>query len=61
MRDLGLKAGVVALTLASAIASALYVESHLRSQAAPLHPAVVITSSGVRSSSEPPLTSTYVS
>jgi hypothetical protein len=61
VRELGLKAGVVALTLASAAASALYVSSHLRNQAAPLRPAVVTASSGTNGGAAAPVTSTYVS
>jgi hypothetical protein len=61
MRELGLKAGVAALTLAAAVASALYVTSHVRSQAAPLHPQVVTVTPGVTRGETAPVTSTYVS
>ena len=61
MRELGLKAGVTALTLAAAVASALYVSSHVRNQAAPLHPAVLTVSPGVTASDVAPATSTYAS
>jgi hypothetical protein len=61
MRELGLKAGVAALTLAAAVASVLYVSSHVRNQGAPLHPAVVTVTSGVSTGEGAPVTSTYVS
>lgn len=61
MRELRLKLGIVVLTLASAVASAVYVGSHLRNQGAPLHPPVVSISSAASGSGATPVTSTYVS
>jgi hypothetical protein len=74
MRELGLRAGATALTLAAAVASALYVTSHLKNGGAPLQPAVVArpaaspagggqlsVSSSVASSDVAPVTSTYAS
>jgi hypothetical protein len=61
MRELALKAGAAALTLAAAAASALYVSVHIRNQGAPLHPPVVTVSPGVSTGEGPPVTSTYVS
>jgi hypothetical protein len=75
MRELGLKAGATALTLAAAAASAFYVAGHLRTGSAPLRPAVVsrtatqAASSGSQLSGSPlvksgdvqPITSTYAS
>jgi hypothetical protein len=73
MRELGLKAGVTALTLAAAVASALYVSGHVRNGGAPLQPAVVsrpgasttaggtLSVSSVGRTDAAPVTSTYVS
>jgi hypothetical protein len=72
MRELGLKAGATALTLAAAAAAAFYVTGHLKSAGAPLQPAVVSrpgaspaaggrlsVSSGVTRTELAPVTSTY--
>jgi hypothetical protein len=73
--EVGLKAGATVLTLAAAVASAIYVSGHVRNGTAPLHPtvigepAVVSTSAGgrlsvspsVRSSDVESVTSTYAS
>jgi hypothetical protein len=61
VRELGLKAGAAALTLAAATAAALYVGTHVRARAAPLRPAVVTVSPAVTPGEGAPLTSTYVS
>jgi hypothetical protein len=61
MRELGLKAGATVLTLAAALASALYVSSHVRKQSAPLHPPVVTVSRAVTATDVAPVTATYVS
>jgi hypothetical protein len=61
VRELGLKAGAAALTLAAAGAAALYVSTHVRSRAAPLQPAVVTVSPAVTAGEAAPNTSTYVS
>ena len=69
MRDLGLKATATALVMLAATGAAVYVGGHVRRTAAPLHPAVldrgagasVGLSPGVRPTSEPPVTTTYVS
>ena len=73
--EVGLKAGATVLTLAAAVASAIYVSGHVKNGTAPLHPpviggpAAVSTSSGgrlslspsVRSSDVESVTSTYAS
>lgn len=75
MRALALKAGVTAITMAAAVAAALYVNGHVKNGAAPLHPAVVgrpsvvstgpggqlSLTSGVKSSNVETVTSTYAS
>jgi hypothetical protein len=73
MRELGLKAGATALTLAAAVAAALYVGGHLKNGGAPLQPPVASPAAspaaGPRLSLTPsvvagdvqPVTSTYVS
>jgi hypothetical protein len=61
VRELGLKAGAAALTLAAAAAAALYVSTHVRARAAPLQPAVVTVSPAVTAGEGAPTTSTYVS
>lgn len=65
----GLKAAVTTATLLAAVGAAVYVSGHIRSDAAPLHPAVVEPGGGagmgltpaVRVTGRPPLSSTYVS
>lgn len=49
-----LKTAATALTMLFALASAHYVATHERNQAAPLHPSV-------RTTDVPPVTTTYVS
>jgi hypothetical protein len=72
MRELGLKAGATALTLAAAVASALYVGAHLKNGGAPMQPPVAspaVAAAGTRLSvtssvvtgDVAPVTSTYVS
>lgn len=76
-RSLLLKAGATVLTLATTLASALYVTAHLKNASAPLQPSVVNASGGpnvdlpgggtltlspsVRPSDTQPVTSTYAS
>lgn len=74
MRELTLKAGVTALTIAAAFASAIYVSGHVKNGTAPLQPPVVgrvsalsngagqlSLSPSVRSSDVESVTSTYAS
>jgi hypothetical protein len=71
MRELGLKAGATALTLAAAVASALYVGAHLKNGGAPMQPPVaspaaaagtrLSVTSSVVTGDVAPVTSTYVS
>jgi hypothetical protein len=72
MRELGLKAGVTALTLAAAVASALYVGGHLKNGNASLQPPVagppaaaagarLSVTSSVVTGDVLPVTSTYAS
>jgi hypothetical protein len=61
MRPFLLKALATALTLASTVASAVFVTSHLKNQAAPLHPVVLSTAPAVQPTNEPAITSTYAS
>ena len=56
-----LKAGATALTLLTALASAQYVGSHVKTPAGPLHPSVVHVPAGVRTSDTQPITTTYAS
>ncbi|MDQ6789120.1 MAG: hypothetical protein M3075_00400 [Candidatus Dormibacteraeota bacterium] len=72
MRELGLKAGATALTLAAAVASALYVGGHLKTGGAPMQPPAaspaaaaagtrLSVTSSVATGDVAPVTSTYVS
>ena len=76
LRPVLLKAAATALTLASTLASAVYVSAHLKNPAAPLHPsvlgaresasgasngAVLVVGPPVQPSAEPPVASTYAS
>ena len=72
MRSVFLKVAATALTLATTLASALYVTAHLKNPSAPLQPAVLVSQQGdsvggvtitpgVRQSDVQPVTSTYAS
>jgi hypothetical protein len=61
MRPFLLKAVATALTVASTVASAVFVTSHLKNQAAPLQPTVLSAASPLQPTSEPAITSTYAS
>jgi hypothetical protein len=76
LRSILLKAGATLLTISATVASALYVNSHLKNPAAPLQPPVLTASKGaavnvaggsltvgpsVQSSDVQPVTSTYAS
>jgi hypothetical protein len=70
MSALALKALATALTLGTAVASALYVAAHVKNPTAPLHPSVVSRAAAgarlhlgpsVQSGDVEPVTSTYAS
>lgn len=71
MGPLRLKAAATAMTLGAAALSALYVTAHVKTAAAPLHPAVAAESAAggprmtltpsVRAANVAPVTSTYAS
>ncbi|TMC34904.1 MAG: hypothetical protein E6J28_12910 [Chloroflexi bacterium] len=76
MRPLLLKVVATALTLGTTVASAVYVNAHLKNPAAPLQPAVltardasgssmlggaIVVGPSVQPTDSPPLTSTYAS
>lgn len=71
MRPALLKVAATVLTLGATVASAVYVNSHLKNPAAPLQPAVltdtstvggaVVVGPSVPPANQPPVTSTYAS
>jgi hypothetical protein len=72
MRPFLLKLGATVLTLATTVASAMYVTAHLKNASAPLQPTVLASQQGgavggltmtpgVRQGDVPPVTSTYAS
>jgi hypothetical protein len=67
IREVIFKSSVVAVVLSVTAASAHYVAAHFKNSAAPLHPQVVPVSprvvvlNGVPTTTDPPMTSTYVS
>lgn len=60
VRSLLLKIGATVLSLIATAASAAYVTSHLKNPAAPMQPAVLISTS-VQPADVQPVTSTYAS
>ena len=56
-----LKAGATAVTMLFAVFTAHYVSGHLKSSHAPLKPAVLQVSPGVRIANVEPVTTTYAS
>jgi hypothetical protein len=68
MRPFVLKAAATALTMATTVASAIFVTSHIKNPGAPLQPSVLTTSQGalivgpsVQPTDVEPITSTYAS